>query len=154
RSAAHRLLPGPGHVAEEQLRAVDDRGPGRRLLRALTGAEKDKAEELDGAPPLPVRFTRTCRRDWLLLLALLRRLLRRGLLRRGLLGGRLLRRRLALAAADLAGLARDVAVRVEEVDVLRVVHLDPGGGDLRLLALRLSRLLPGHRPDVALLDVI
>ena len=65
-----------------------------------------------------------------------------------------LRGLLALAAADLALLARDVAVAVEVVEVLAVVHLDAGGGDLRGLALRLARLLPGRRPDVAALDVV
>src|SRR5204862_1879715 len=62
--------------------------------------------------------------------------------------------RLALAAADLALLAGHVAVTVEVVEVLAVVHLDASSGDLRRLALRLARLLPGRGPDVAVLDVV
>src|SRR5262249_36750774 len=101
-----------------------------------------------------------------LLLALLRHLLAggllggrllHGLLGRGLLGRGLLRRRLlalALAAADLALLARDIAVAIEIVEVLAVVHLDAGSGDLLRLALGLSGLLPRSRPDVAALDVV
>src|SRR6476646_5419855 len=78
----------------------------------------------------------------------------------GLLRGRLLRLRSslrllrALAATDLALLASHVAVAVQVIEVLAVVHLDAGGRHLRGLALRLARLLPRRRPDVAALDVI
>src|SRR5262249_54692355 len=80
------------------------------------------------------------------------------LLRRGFLGCGLLGRSgllaLALAAADLALLARHVAVAVEIVEVFAVIHLDAGVGDLIRLALGLPRLLPRGRPDVAALDVV
>src|SRR6185436_10425846 len=84
-------------------------------------------------------------------------LLGRGLLRSCLLRGSLLGRRLlalALAATDLALLARHVAVAIEIVEVLAVIHLDAGRGDLLRLALRLPGLLPRSRPDVSAFDVV
>src|SRR6185312_11897780 len=79
-----------------------------------------------------------------------RRLLASGLLRRlRLLGRGGLRRLLALAAADLTLLAGDVAVTVEVVEVLAVVHLDASRSNLRGLALRLAGLLARGRPHVA-----
>src|SRR5262249_34959024 len=61
---------------------------------------------------------------------------------------------LALAATDLALLARHVAIGIEVVEILAVIHLDAGGGDLLRLALGLAGLLPGRGPDVATLDVV
>src|SRR4029079_2549684 len=76
-----------------------------------------------------------------------------GLLRGGLLGCRGLLA-LALAAADLTLLPRHVAIAIEIVEVLAVIHLDAGGGNFLRFALGLAGLLPGRGPDVTAFDVV